>query len=82
MEFTFITPAGLLNMVVTGDSQKTVGLEISEGELLTVVVKDPESKDEFTSKSKLYTPSENEVPDGANPLIRLCPKDFLEFKYF
>ncbi len=82
VEFTFITPTAKLIQLISGDTQVFVGLDIIEGERLTVVVKDPESKEELVSKSTLFNPTENMLPEGADPLIRLCPKDYLEFKYF
>lgn len=81
-EFTFISPNETFTRIISGDTQEFIGLEILEGERITVVVKDPQSKEELVSKSTLFEPSANGLPEGANPLIRLCPKDFLEFKYF
>ena len=82
VEFTFVTPAQKLIRLMSGDTQELVGLEIIEGERLTVMVKDPQSNEELVTKSTLFNPTENKLPEGADPLIRLCPKDFLEFKYF
>ena len=82
VEFTFVTPAEKLIQLITGDTQVLVGLEIQEGQRITVIVKDPVSKEELVSKSTLFNPVENNLPEGANPLVRLCPKTSLEFKYF
>ena len=82
VEFTFVTPAEKFIQRISGDTQELVGLVIEEGQLLTVVVKDPVTQDELVSKSAIYSPSLNPVPAGGFPLIRLCPKDHLDFKYF
>ena len=82
LEVTFITPSKEQTHLIKGDTRNRITVDIAKGERLTVRVAEPNEGKVLATKNKIFTPPECPIPLDYEPLIRICPKDAIEFRFF